>query len=153
MVSQTLYLPCMTPTQKSRSTTNWSECVISQTLYLPYMTPTQEVGPLQTDLNLWLAKLSSLSCMSMSLGFQALLINIYMCIYSLLHPCFYSNRWVIYTCIHHSQMLTHRKWLVDYSPCFICSLQNSHKFNQVLKQGYKPRTPKYRFTNVCMKML
>ena len=98
-------------TQGSQSTTNWSQFVISQTFLIVCY-----------------------SCMSQSLGSQVLPISIYTCIYSLLHPCFYSNRWVIYTCIHHSQVFTHRKWLVaiDYS---LCSLQNSGNFNQILKQG------------------
>ena len=37
--NQTLYLPYMTPTQGSRSTTNWSQFVISQTFLIVYVIP------------------------------------------------------------------------------------------------------------------
>ena len=100
----------------------------------PLKEPLKEVVPLQIDLSLWLAKLSSLCMLFLHVyvsGFPGPSNqHIYMYIFS-------TSPLAIYTCIHHSQVFMHRKWLVDYSPCFLCSLQNSGNFNQILKQGYK----------------
>ena len=82
--------------------------------------------------------------MSLSLGSQTLQISIYTCIYSLLHPCFYSNRWVIYTCMYTPfTSVTHRKQPAGISHCanslhmkaFVCM---ESKFHNLILQVREP---------------